>query len=223
MSQTYRNIPDPVRKTKNIKKVTFTTNPSSKGLQDILKPIMGNDELRPVMAQAFYYKDKGVAATNAHMVAYITAKDQGETEGAHCITEGCFELMEENGYGGKYPNIDAIIPLQTMLAADYKIEVDPLRKYAKTIIESGIADKVTAKIIIHIPVPESEDFYVVAMNGRFIIDACEFFLKQGINEVYINYFGEGSHNNRIIIFSEKNFGSIHNSGTWLGLMPLMLD
>jgi hypothetical protein len=124
-------VPANYKNTSKVKKVPFINNPLDKGLDSIIAPFLGKDDLRPVMS-GINFDDNGITGTNAHILITLPYPNK-KYEGVYDVNKAkktkSDELLLINE---KYPNYQAVIPKIGYGGIPYQVDVYKLLQYTKT-------------------------------------------------------------------------------------------
>jgi DNA polymerase III sliding clamp (beta) subunit (PCNA family) len=170
-------VPSNYRNISKVKKVPFSNNPLDKGLDSILSPFLGKDNLRPNM-MGVNFDENGITATNAFVLItlpYPNEKYNGIYDINKVKKEKSSEalLINEN-----YPNYKNIIPNYKSAGTPYLISVYKLLQYTKTAM--NYANKVTHAIGY-----KFGDNEVIGFNGQLLSEVLTSALKLGHEKIYI--------------------------------------
>lgn len=202
-------VPTNYRNISKVKKVPFTNNPMDKGLDSIIAPFLGKDELRPVMS-GINFDENGITATNAHILITLPYPNQ-KYEGIYDINRvKKIKADQPILIGGNYPNYEAVIPKSNIIEP-YEIDVYKLLQYTKTAM--NYANKTTRSISY-----KFGDNDRIGFNGSFLSDVLTASLKLGHEKLYAFITTP----NRAMILSPKKDYEL-GSDEILLIMPIMLD
>lgn len=122
----WSEIPDEFKKIRLPIKIEWNENPSDDGLNEILKPFLGTEPLRPAM-QGINFDENGITATNAHILLTIPTSED--------IFEGVYKKVKEgDGFAKidvKYPNYAQVIPKETERLSVFYVDILKLLTYFK--------------------------------------------------------------------------------------------
>lgn len=203
-------VPTNFRNISKVKKVPFTNNPMDKGLDSIISPFLGKDELRKSM-MGINFDENGITATNAFVLItlpYPNEKYNGiyDINKAKKTKSNDLILIDENY--AKYQNI---IPNYKDAGTPYLVDVYKLLQYTKTAI--NYANKITKGISF-----KFGDNEAIGFNGSLLSDVLTTVLKLGHEKIYIFL----QRNNRAIILSPNKEYEL-GSDEILLTMPIMLN
>ena len=203
-------VPSNYKNIKKVKKVTYINNPLDKGLDEIIRPFLGNDDLRPSMT-GVNFDDNGITATNAHILItlpYPNKKYDGIYDINKVKKEKSNELVLIND---NYPKYENIIPKWEDAGKPYLVDVYKLLQYTKTAL--NYANKTTYAIAY-----KFGDNETIGFNGKFLITTLTAILKLGHEKIYVFI----SKSNRAIILSPNPEYELGNDEIIL-TMPVMIS
>lgn len=202
-------VPANYKNTSKVKKVPFINNPLDKGLDSIIAPFLGKDDLRPVMS-GINFDENGITGTNAHILITLPYPNK-KYEGVYDVNKAkktkSDELLLINE---KYPNYQAIIPKSENAGIPYQVDVYKLLQYTKTAM--NYANKTTYAISFKFAENEA-----IGLNGRFLSIVLTTALKLGHEKIY---FFIQSKSRAIVLSPNKNY-ELGNDELLL-TMPIML-
>ena len=202
-------VPTNYRNISKVKKVPFTNNPMDKGLDSIIAPLLGKDELRPVMS-GINFDENGITATNAHILITLPYPNQ-KYEGIYDINRvKKIKADQPILIGGNYANYEAVIPKSNVIEP-YEIDVYKLLQYTKTAM--NYANKTTRGISY-----KFGDNDRIGFNGSFLSDVLTASLKLGHEKLYAFITTP----NRAMVLSPKKDYEL-GSDEILLIMPIILD
>jgi DNA polymerase III sliding clamp (beta) subunit (PCNA family) len=202
-------VPTNYRNISKVKKVPFTNNPMDKGLDSIIAPFLGKDELRPVMT-GINFDENGITATNAHVLITLPYPNE-KYNGVYDINKAKKQksnellLIDET-----YPKYENVIPKSQDAGTPYLVDVYKLLQYTKTAM--NYANKTT--YAISFKYGENER---VGFNGRFLVQVLNTALKLGHEKIYV--FIQTSR--RAMVLSPNKNYELGNDDILL-TMPIML-
>lgn len=187
-------VPTNYRNISKVKKVPFTNNPMDKGLDSIISPFLGKDELRPVMS-GINFDDNGITATNAHILITLPYPNK-KYDGVYDVNKAKkTKSDEELLINEKYPNYEAVIPKSENAGTPYLIDVYKLLQYTKTAL--NYTNKVTHAIAFKYGEDER-----IGFNGKFLSQVLTTALKLGHQKIYV--FIQTS-NRALVLSPNKNY------------------
>lgn len=202
-------VPTNYRNISKVKKVPFTNNPMDKGLDSIISPFLGKDELRPVM-NGINFDDNGITATNAHILITLPYPNK-KYDGVYDVNKAKKTKSDEVLLiNEKYPNYEAVIPKSETAGTPYLIDVYKLLQYTKTAL--NYTNKVTHAIAFKYGEDER-----IGVNGKFLSQVLTTALKLGHKKIYV--FIQTS--NRALVLSPNKNYELGNDELLL-TMPVML-
>jgi DNA polymerase III sliding clamp (beta) subunit (PCNA family) len=203
-------VPANYKNTSKVKKVPFINNPLDKGLDSIIAPFLGKDDLRPVMS-GINFDENGITGTNAHILITLPYPNK-KYEGVYDVNKAkktkSDELLLINE---KYPNYQAVIPKIGYGGIPYQVDVYKLLQYTKTAM--NYANKTTHAIAFKYGEDER-----IGFNGKFLSIVLTTALKLGHEKIYV--FIE-SRSRAIVLSPNKNY-ELGNDELLL-TMPVMLE
>lgn len=205
----WNKVPANYRNISKVKKVPFINNPLDKGLDSIIAPFLGKDDLRPVMS-GINFDENGITGTNAHILItlpYPNKKYDGVYDVNKAKKTKSDELLLINE---KYPNYPAVIPKSDDAGIPYQVDVYKLLQYTKTAM--NYANKITHAISFKFGENEA-----IGLNGRFLSIVLTTALKLGHEKIY---FFIQSKSRAIVLSPNKNY-ELGNDEILL-TMPVML-
>jgi DNA polymerase III sliding clamp (beta) subunit (PCNA family) len=206
----WEKVPTNYRNTSKVKKVPFTNNPLDKGLDSIVSPFLGKDELKLSM-NGINFDENGITATNAHILITLPYPNK-KYDGIYDINKvkkqksNELVLINEN-----YPKYQNIIPEYKEAGVPYLVSVYKLLQYTKSAI--NYANKTSLAIAY-----KFGDNQVIGFNGKYLIEVLTTALKLGHEKIYVFI----SKNNRAILLSPNKEYELGNDELLL-IMPLMLN
>lgn len=203
-------VPTNFRNISKVKKVPFTNNPMDKGLDSIISPFLGKDELRPSLT-GINFDENGITATNALILItlpYPNEKYNGVYDINKTKKQKSSELLLINE---NYPKYQNIIPDYKNAGTPYLIDVYKLLQYTKTAM--NYANKITRGISF-----KFGDNEAIGFNGTLLLEVLTACLKLGHEKIYIF----AKQNNRAIILSPNKEYELGNDEILL-TMPAMLN
>jgi hypothetical protein len=203
-------VPANYKNTSKVKKVPFINNPLDKGLDSIIAPFLGKDDLRPVMS-GINFDENGITGTNAHILITLPYPNK-KYEGVYDVNKAkktkSDELLLINE---KYPNYQAVIPKIGYGGIPYQVDVYKLLQYTKTAM--NYSNKTTHAIAFKYGEDER-----IGFNGKFLSIVLTTALKLGHEKIYV--FIE-SRSRAIVLSPNKNY-ELGNDELLL-TMPVMLE
>jgi hypothetical protein len=202
-------VPANYKNTNKVKKVPFINNPLDKGLDSIIAPFLGKDDLRPVMS-GINFDENGITGTNAHILITLPYPNK-KYEGVYDVNKAKKEksdellLINEN-----YPKYQAVIPKSEDAGIPYQVDVYKLLQYTKTAM--NYANKTTGAISYKYGEKEA-----IGLNGRFLSIVLTSVLKLGYEKIYV--FIQTS--SRAVVLSPNKNYELGNDELLL-TMPIML-
>lgn len=166
------------------KKVAIQFTPYDKNLESILDIFASNDDMRPVMAGAFWDSaNKEIACTDAHkLIKFYNVEHK--FDGIYPVKMqskqklfGAIEL-KDGKIQGNYPKYNAVIPEYPQYTA--QLDVRKLLAYCEQLIRTELISKATYQFII-----SYKKELIIGLNCRFTIDICNAILKLGFENVEI--------------------------------------
>lgn len=203
-------VPTNYRNISKVKKVPFTNNPMDKGLDSIVTPFLGEDDLNPKF-MGLNFDENGITATDARILItlpYPNDKYNGIYDIAKAKKQKSKDLLLINE---KYPNYSAIIPKSENAGTPYQVDVYKLLQYTKTALNySNKAYKgVTYKF---------GDNEAIGLNGNYFPNFLNTLLKLGHEKVYAFI----SYPTRALVFSPNKNYELGNDDILL-IMPIVLN
>ena len=202
-------VPTNYRNISKVKKVPFTNNPMDKGLDSIISPFLGKDDLRPSLT-GINFDENGITATNAIILItlpYPNEKYNGVYDINKAKKQKSSELLLINE---NYPKYQNIIPDYKNAGTPYLIDVYKLLQYTKTAM--NYANKITKAISF-----KFGDNEAIGFNGTLLSEVLTACLKLGHEKIYIF----AKQNNRAIVLSPNKEYELGNDEILL-TMPAML-
>jgi DNA polymerase III sliding clamp (beta) subunit (PCNA family) len=203
-------VPANYKNTTKVKKVPFINNPLDKGLDSIIAPFLGKDDLRPSMS-GINFDENGITGTNAHILITLPYPNK-KYEGIYDVNKAkktkSDELLLINE---KYPNYQAVIPKIGYGGKPYQVDVYKLLQYTKTAM--NYANKTTYAIAYKYGEDER-----IGFNGKFLSIVLTTALKLGHEKIYV--FIE-SRSRAVVLSPNKNY-ELGNDELLL-TMPVMLE
>ena len=172
------DVPSEWKNTTKVKKVAFINSPYDKGLISIVKPFLGEDEVRLIL-QGINFDKKGITATNAHTLIHLPYPNP---EFIGTYNPGIGKIKKQETIFGNYPNYEAVLPISED-CEHYKISIYKLLQYAK--VAENYANKITHQAVFKV-----NDQYF-GLNCSFLIDCLQALLKLGIEETYFFFQSVG--------------------------------
>jgi DNA polymerase III sliding clamp (beta) subunit (PCNA family) len=169
-------VPTNYRNISKVKKVPFTNNPMDKGLDSIISPFLGKDDLKRKF-MGINFDENGITATDAHILItlpYPNDKYNGiyDITGAKKQKSKDLLLINEN-----YPNYSAVIPKSENAGTPYEVDVYKLLQYTKTAI--NYANKTTKQVSF-----KFGDNEAIGYNGTLLSEVLTASLKLGHEKLY---------------------------------------
>jgi DNA polymerase-3 subunit beta len=203
-------VPANYKNTSKIKKVPFINNPLDKGLDSIIAPFLGKDDLRPSMT-GINFDENGITGTNAHILITLPYPNK-KYEGVYDVNKAkktkSDELLLINE---KYPNYKAVIPKSEDAGTPYQVDVYKLLQYTKTAM--NYSNKTTHAIAFKYGEDER-----IGFNGKFLSIVLTTALKLGHEKIYVFI---QSKSRAFILSPNKNY-ELGNDELLL-TMPVMLE
>lgn len=218
----WQAVPDAWKVVKKIPKVPYTNSPFDKGLQTILEPFVGTDELRPAMT-SFNFDENGITATDAHKMLILPYPNK-KFNGAYCVTKLCKQAnssVKKDKLQGKYPDYAAVISKENPIV--HKVSVYKLKTFVKAILMGKYANEVTQQVRL-VYNKEQGAYDHIGFKGQFLLEVLETFLKLGFEYVFMSF----SMPNRAVAFSPAQ-AAAQKPHEYVGkeilaiLMPIMID
>ena len=201
-------VPTNYRNITKVKKVPFTNNPMDKGLDSIISPFLGKDELRPV-GMGINFDKNGITATDFHKLITLPYPNE-KYEGIYDINRvKKIKADQPILIDGNYPNYEAIIPKSNIIAP-YEVDVYKLLQYTKTAI--NYANKITRGISF-----KFGDNERIGFNGSLLLEVLTASLKLGHEKLYAFITAP----NRAMVLSPNKNYEVGNDDILL-IMPIML-
>lgn len=201
-------VPTNYRNITKVKKVPFTNNPMDKGLDSIISPFLGKDELRPV-GMGINFDNNGITATDFHKLITLPYPNE-KYEGIYDINRvKKIKADQPILIDGNYPNYEAIIPKSNIIAP-YEVDVYKLLQYTKTAI--NYANKITRGISF-----KFGDNERIGFNGSLLSEVLTASLKLGHEKLYAFITAP----NRAMVLSPNKNYEVGNDDILL-IMPIML-
>ncbi len=201
-------VPTNFRNISKVKKVPFTNNPMDKGLDSIISPFLGKDELRPV-GMGINFDKNGITATDFHKLITLPYPNE-KYEGIYDINK-VKKIKSDQPIliDGNYPNYEAIIQ-KSNVSKPYEIDVYKLLQYTKTAM--NYANKTTKSISY-----KFGDNQAIGFNGSFLSEVLIASLKLGHEKMYAFIT---TPSRQMILSPKKDYE--FGSDEILLLMPVML-
>jgi hypothetical protein len=203
-------VPTNYRNISKVKKVPFTNNPLDKGLNTIVAPFLGKDDLRPSMS-GINFDENGITVTNAHILITLPYPNK-KYEGIYDVNKAkktkSDELLLINE---KYPNYQAVIRKSEDAGTPYLIDVYKLLQYTKTAM--NYANKTTHAIAF-----KYGDNNRIGFNGKFLVEVLTTALKLGHEKIYAFV-----HSNKMGIILSPNKNYELGNDELLLTMPVLLE
>lgn len=201
-------VPTNYRNITKVKKVPFTNNPMDKGLDSIISPFLGKDELRPV-GMGINFDKNGITATDFHKLITLPYPNE-KYEGIYDINRvKKIKADQPILIDGNYPNYEAIIPKSNIIAP-FEVDVYKLLQYTKTAI--NYANKITRGISF-----KFGDNERIGFNGSLLLEVLTASLKLGHEKLYAFITAP----NRAMVLSPNKNYEVGNDDILL-IMPIML-
>ena len=201
-------VPTNYRNISKVKKVPFTNNPMDKGLDSIIAPFLGKDELRPV-GMGINFDKNGITATDFHKLITLPYPNE-KYEGIYDINRvKKIKADQPILIDGNYPNYEAIIPKSNIISG-YEVDVYKLLQYTKTAI--NYANKTTKGISF-----KFGDNERIGFNGSLLLEVLTASLKLGHEKLYAKITAP----NRAMVLSPNKNYEVGNDDILL-IMPIML-
>jgi DNA polymerase III sliding clamp (beta) subunit (PCNA family) len=201
-------VPTNYRNISKVKKVPFTNNPMDKGLDSIIAPFLGKDELRPV-GMGINFDKNGITATDFHKLITLPYPNE-KYEGIYDVNRvKKIKADQPILIDGNYPNYEAIIPKSNIISG-YEVDVYKLLQYTKTAI--NYANKTTKGISF-----KFGDNERIGFNGSLLLEVLTASLKLGHEKLYAKITAP----NRAMVLSPKKDYEL-GSDEILLIMPIML-
>ena len=213
----WSDIPTVWKNTKEVNKVKYTNSPFDKELLNMLSPIAGDDNLRPIMS-GVNFDDFGITVTNAHVLVSIPEPNE-KYKGTYAtipkkeytIGKGSGVEIKNNMFvSPKYPQYKEIIRGSKKSDRVQKINVYKLLQW--TYVALKYCNKGSFTVFYWMGDTS------MAFNANYVIDSMKLLLKLGYSEVYC-FTSEG---NKAAIFSPDKDYELGKSLILL-LMPVMID
>lgn len=215
----WNEIPVRWKNVKAVLPITFNLNPYDKGLNSIVKVLLGSDPLRPIMS-TIHFADKGLVVTDAHKLLHIAFKNSDfkgnyATQNTLDALKGSqdiktIEKATEIIKNDKYPNWEAVIPREN----PFVYEIDTMKLYQYTKVALNYSNKTTNQVAF-----KYADGRAIGFNGKFLIESLEALMKiQKCPKVYI-HLSEPSRAG--LISFEKSITATAN--TYVLLMPVVVN
>jgi DNA polymerase III sliding clamp (beta) subunit (PCNA family) len=202
-------VPTNYRNISKVKKVPFTNNPMDKGLDSIISPFLGKDELRPV-GMGVNFDKNGITATDYHKLIILPYPNE-KYNGIYDINKVKKTKAEQPILiDGNYPDYENVVPKSKDAKFVYQVDVYKLLQYTKTAM--NYSNKVTHAISFKYGENES-----IGFNGKFLSEVLTTALKLGHEKLYAFITTP----NRAMLLSSKKDYEI-GSDEILLLMPVML-
>ena len=201
-------VPTNYRNITKVKKVPFTNNPMDKGLDSIISPFLGKDELRP-FGMGINFDNNGITATDFHKLITLPYPNE-KYEGIYDINRvKKIKADQPILIDGNYPNYEAIIPKSNIIAP-YEVDVYKLLQYTKTAI--NYANKITRGISF-----KFGDNERIGFNGSLLSEVLTASLKLGHEKLYAFITAP----NRAMVLSPNKNYEVGNDDILL-IMPIIL-
>ena len=203
-------VPTNYRNISKVKKVPFTNNPMDKGLDSIIAPFLGKDELRPSM-MGINFDENGITATNALILITLPYPNE-KYNGVYDINKAKKQksndliLIDEN-----YAKYENVIPKSDDAGTPYLVDVYKLLQYTKTAM--NYANKTTYAIAF-----KYGDNQRIGFNGKLLVEVLTTALKLGHEKIYV-FIQESK---RAIVLSPNKNYELGNDDILL-TMPVMLE
>jgi DNA polymerase III sliding clamp (beta) subunit (PCNA family) len=204
----WNKVPTNYRNISKVKKVPFTNNPMDKGLDSIISPFLGKDDLRPV-GMGINFDKNGITATDYHKLITLPYPNE-KYEGIYDINRvKKIKADQPILIDGNYPNYEAIIPKYNVIKP-YEINVYKLLQYTKTAM--NYANKITRGISF-----KFGDNDRIGFNGSLLSEVLTASLKLGHEKLYAFI----TQPNRAMVLSPTKDYEV-GSDEILLIMPIML-
>lgn len=204
----WNKVPTNYRNISKVKKVPFSNNPMDKGLDSIISPFLGKDDLRPV-GMGINFDKNGITATDFHKLITLPYPNE-KYEGIYDINRvKKIKADQPILIDGNYPNYEAIIPKSNIISG-YKVDVYKLLQYTKTAI--NYANKITRGISF-----KFGDNEAIGFNGTLLLEVLTACLKLGHEKLYAKITAP----NRAMVLSPNKNYEVGNDDILL-IMPIML-
>lgn len=204
----WNKVPTNYRNITKVKKVPFTNNPMDKGLDSIIAPFLGKDELRPV-GMGINFDKNGITATDFHKLITLPYPNE-KYEGIYDVNRvKKIKADQPILIDGNYPNYEAIIPKSNIISG-YEVDVYKLLQYTKTAI--NYANKTTKGISF-----KFGDNERIGFNGSLLLEVLTASLKLGHEKLYAKITAP----NRAMVLSPNKNYEVGNDDILL-IMPIML-
>jgi DNA polymerase III sliding clamp (beta) subunit (PCNA family) len=169
-------VPTNYRNISKVKKVPFTNNPMDKGLDSIISPFLGKDDLKPV-GMGINFDKNGITATDFHKLITLPYPNE-KYEGIYDINRvKKIKADQPILIDGNYPNYEAIIPKSENFGISYLVDVYKLLQYTKTAM--NYANKITRAISF-----KFGDDDRIGFNGSLLSEVLIASLKLGHEKLY---------------------------------------
>jgi DNA polymerase III sliding clamp (beta) subunit (PCNA family) len=203
------NVNSSWKDTSKVKKVVWANNPYDEGLNSILAPFLGHDDLRPVMS-GMNFDENGITATNAHLLITLPYPNK-KYEGIYEPDLSKRKDLKQITIDGRYPNYERVIPFSSE-TTHFLIDVYKLLQY--TIVAIKYANKTTHQVVYKI------DNKPAGFNGRFMIENLKTLLKLGHEKIYAHKVID--YKSRPLILSPSKDYRLGNDELLL-VMPVMIE
>jgi DNA polymerase III sliding clamp (beta) subunit (PCNA family) len=201
-------VPTNYRNISKVKKVPFTNNPLDKGLDSIISPFLGKDDLKPV-GMGINFDKNGITATDFHKLITLPYPNE-KYEGIYDINRvKKIKADQPILIDGNYPNYEAVIPKSNVIKP-YEIDVYKLLQYTKTAM--NYANKITRGISF-----KFGDNDRIGFNGSLLSEVLTASLKLGHEKLYAFI----TQPNRAMVLSPTKDYEV-GSDEILLIMPIML-
>ncbi len=187
------------------KKVDFKIDPNDKGLSDVFKKIVSDDDLRPLLT-GIEFDNYGVVGTDAHKLLFISGK---------ATKKGTFHIGKQIGVkiDGKYPLYQRVIPIQvidgSIVTLDRK-KVESMYSSLKTIKNSKCYNVNTGAFSFSLY--KGEGTWYNIENVIYLLDA---WLKVGFDKLEFSYKTKTNGQNNVLVIAPniKEFTKFKGSGS----------
>lgn len=182
------------------KKVDFKLHPTDKGLSDIFKKIVSDDDLRPKLT-GIYFDEKGIVGTDAQKLIFISGKH--DIRGIFSIGKNAGNVIDD-----VYPKYQSVIPkeVKDIVSIDRK-KVEDILVALKTIKNS----KYSVNDSVSISLYKGE---AIQYNINYLIELLDAWLKIGFDKLEFSYLN-GVKSKSVLFVSPniKKFISFDGSGS----------
>lgn len=192
------------------KKVDFKLHPTDKGLSDIFKKIVSDDDLRPKLT-GIYFDEKGIVGTDAQKLVFISGKH--DVRGIFGIGKNAGNVIDD-----VYPKYQAVIPKEVkyIVSIDRK-KVEDILVALKTIKNVNYHSRLNynknkfSSDAITISLYKGEG---VHYDINYLIELLDAWLKIGFDKLEFSYLN-GVKNKTVLFISPniKKFIKFEGSGS----------